>query len=531
MDFSQAHKHIPRQAAAGGIAMPITLGDLLRDNILPDIEILSAPMGFESIPVALTSTQSIYELPVANFIKEHELVFSSSVGTAEEEEAYQQFISQLHESGASAIVMAFQNEGHRPSAELLAHAAALQMPLFLIPWEHRFLEIQMNIAEKIRAADERVFAELQTELFNLYFDGKPLKSAADAIANCLSASVQITTLNKNVLAESGLLSGVGSSQEITVKLNENPVGYLKLFAQNGDELPDTKIFGRYICFPLAMWFFHKSVETHTTARLKNDFVWNLANERFLSREEMAYQSRQLQLDLSLGYTCLLLEVLQNTPNEAEDNSIYAQSSRQALAEDLLKETAEQMGLQLMFSFYSSQTILYLEHRKEVPNAAEQFIEVVTPALEAQFPESKIFWGSSESADAPVDFAVLHKHALQALSYALRSQKRRYRFSYHDTKEAQITSLLAQNTSLREEAFRVIGQLTKYSDPSGIDLLGTLQTYLECNYNISQTARNLYIHRQSLLYRLGKIEELTGMSLHDHRSLFLLDIYVHIYAGY
>ncbi|MBR7150621.1 MAG: helix-turn-helix domain-containing protein, partial [Oscillospiraceae bacterium] len=81
------------------------------------------------------------------------------------------------------------------------------------------------------------------------------------------------------------------------------------------------------------------------------------------------------------------------------------------------------------------------------------------------------------------------------------------------------------------AFRVIGQLTKYSDPSGIDLLGTLQTYIDCNYNISLTARNLYIHRQSLLYRLGKIEELTGMSLHDHKHLFLLEIYSHIHSGY
>ena len=78
---------------------------------------------------------------------------------------------------------------------------------------------------------------------------------------------------------------------------------------------------------------------------------------------------------------------------------------------------------------------------------------------------------------------------------------------------------------------MIEKLVKYSDPSGIDLFGTLQMFMECNYNISQTARNLYIHRQSLLYRLSKIEELTGMSLHDHRSLFLLDIYAHIYAGY
>ena len=511
--------------------MSLTLGELLQENILPDIEILTAPANYESIPVALTSTQTIYELPVENFVKKHELVFSSSIGTAEEEAAYRSFITLMHRSGASAIIMAVQRTEYRPSQELLAHAAALQMPLFLIPWEHRFLEIQMRITAKIRAADERIFAELQTTLFNLYFDGKPLKSAADTIADCLGLPVQIVNLNKKILAGSETRPTSQLPQEITVTLNENSVGYLKLFPSPERELPDTNTLGRYICFPLAMWFLHKSVEDLTISRLKNDFIWNLANERILSREEMAYQSRQLQLDLSLGYSCLLLELLQNLPEEDGKSHIYAQSSRQTLVQSLLKETANQMGLQLMFSFYSSQIILYLEHRKEMPNASEQFIETVTPMLESQFPGCRIFWGSSESAEGPVNFAALHKHAQQALSYALRSKKQRYRFSYHDTKEAQITSLLAQNADLREEAFRVIEPLTAHADSSGMDLLGTLQTYIDCNYNISLTARNLYIHRQSLLYRLGKIEELTGMSLHDHRHLFLLEIYTRIYSGY
>jgi len=65
--------------------MPITLGDLLWTDVLPDIEILSAPMGFESIPIALTSTQSIYELPVENFIKKNSslLTFAEIYGRLE----------------------------------------------------------------------------------------------------------------------------------------------------------------------------------------------------------------------------------------------------------------------------------------------------------------------------------------------------------------------------------------------------------------------------------------------------------------
>ena len=153
------------------------------------------------------------------------------------------------------------------------------------------------------------------------------------------------------------------------------------------------------------------------------------------------------------------------------------------------------------------------------------------ALTERMPNSKAYWGISETAEGATDFSTLYKHATLALSYSLRSKSRHYRFTYQDTKQAQITILLSQDPALQADARAVIEKLITYSDPTGIDLFGTLVMFIQCNYNISLTARNLYIHRQSLLYRLSKIEELTGMSLREHQDLYLLEIYSHIYTGY
>jgi purine catabolism regulator len=49
--------------------------------------------------------------------------------------------------------------------------------------------------------------------------------------------------------------------------------------------------------------------------------------------------------------------------------------------------------------------------------------------------------------------------------------------------------------------------------------------------MSLTARKLNIHRQSLLYRLEKIEALTEMSLDDHQDLFLLEVSTRMYYHY
>ncbi|WP_369405119.1 helix-turn-helix domain-containing protein [Piscibacillus salipiscarius] len=47
-------------------------------------------------------------------------------------------------------------------------------------------------------------------------------------------------------------------------------------------------------------------------------------------------------------------------------------------------------------------------------------------------------------------------------------------------------------------------------------------------NVSQTARALNLHRQSLLYRLRNIEKLTKLSLVDADDSFLLEFSVRLW---
>ncbi|MDR0288019.1 MAG: helix-turn-helix domain-containing protein [Clostridiales bacterium] len=48
------------------------------------------------------------------------------------------------------------------------------------------------------------------------------------------------------------------------------------------------------------------------------------------------------------------------------------------------------------------------------------------------------------------------------------------------------------------------------DKANFELLTTVRIFLDNNQNVSETARALYIHRNTLIYRLDKINKLTGM---------------------
>lgn len=58
-----------------------------------------------------------------------------------------------------------------------------------------------------------------------------------------------------------------------------------------------------------------------------------------------------------------------------------------------------------------------------------------------------------------------------------------------------------------------------------EMLSTVLTFFENNLNLSEAARKLYIHRNTLIYRLEKIQRLTGLDLRNFDDAILLRIII------
>lgn len=56
-----------------------------------------------------------------------------------------------------------------------------------------------------------------------------------------------------------------------------------------------------------------------------------------------------------------------------------------------------------------------------------------------------------------------------------------------------------------------------------DLVRTLRIYFAAGANASEAADRLFLHRNSMLYRLARIEKLTGLDLKDSRAKLALQL--------
>lgn len=70
------------------------------------------------------------------------------------------------------------------------------------------------------------------------------------------------------------------------------------------------------------------------------------------------------------------------------------------------------------------------------------------------------------------------------------------------------------------------------DPKGRLLVPTTRAFLDTGGNVGKTAERLHVHRGTVYYRLGQIEDITGLQLSDgrHRMLLHLELTVWAIAG-
>ena len=516
--------------------MYYSLWDFLQEEITPEIKLLTRNLDFQTVPIESISVQ---ELPVDDFIQKDELVLSTAIGCLEREDLFQQLVKEVSRARAAAMILTFKDPKFVVPSGVIAYANSVDLPLFVIPWQYRFSEIQTAVIKSVQEKKLKLYKELQSSLFDLFFESQSLESAADLIADSLKAWVAIVEKNGRLLAKS---QNMAVPPEEAVRIAEKPIrigtvlgGYLRLYGPKESAVwsaeEEKNLIEKLVCFPLSLWFNRKNIEDMVEIRLKNDFVWNLANKNYASLEEITAQGARLSFDLNRPYTCILLKAVPRA--ERTDHTYSVESAADtSVIEGLLIEIGRTERLKIMVADRSLEFIIYLENPAERAGAVvEAFLDAVDAQLTKLFPVYQFYWGISEITCKTPDFSQLYKDAALALGYCINSNQQRYRFTYRDTKDLQIISVLSGNPQILAIAADTIGALRKYDTSSGIDLMGTLIEYINCNYNISLTARNLHIHRQSLLYRLEKIEALTEMSLSNHKDLFLLEICTRILSGY
>lgn len=146
-----------------------------------------------------------------------------------------------------------------------------------------------------------------------------------------------------------------------------------------------------------------------------------------------------------------------------------------------------------------------------PTTALVLADMIQRTAAAEYPQQPVYGGLGRPANDLLDWRDSHREAAQALSMALRLREPQSLY-FGDLSVYRLLFQLEGHPELEAFCREVLGPLLDYE--GGGDLLETLEAFCEKLGNLSQTAEKLYIHRNSLLYRMERIAQVTGLDVNN-----------------
>lgn len=143
--------------------------------------------------------------------------------------------------------------------------------------------------------------------------------------------------------------------------------------------------------------------------------------------------------------------------------------------------------------------------------ARRIAESIRHQAAKEFPNDPLAIGVGRAVEGLSGLRDSYREARQALMMARRLAEPNPLY-FGELKVYRLLFQLEHSPELEAFCHEMIGTLIAYDRAQGTDLVETLSAYFAHKGNLSQTAEALFVHRNTLLYRMERIREISGLDL-------------------
>ncbi len=252
----------------------------------------------------------------------------------------------------------------------------------------------------------------------------------------------------------------------------------------------------------------------TEKRLKGDLLNALLQEILTPRDARLWLQT---MGLNPQQAHVALRFMWDTP---------AAPSRRRL-ETIINGEISQRGLRAIVHPMGSEVICFCPLGNETarPQEAISLAEAILRQAHREYPQAVVRCGIGTPALEVGEWRVSFSRAGQALDMARRLNEKSPLY-YPDLSVYRLLLQLEHSPELMAFQEEILGNLLATENPQ--ELLNTLEAFFAHNGNLSQTAEALYIHRNTLVYRLERIAAITNIDLDKPENRLAVQLALHIY---
>ena len=244
---------------------------------------------------------------------------------------------------------------------------------------------------------------------------------------------------------------------------------------------------------------------------RNNFIKNVILDNILPGD-IYVKAREMHFNSDVSRVVLLVRIV---------------SSNDISAFDVIQNLFPNKQKDFVFNISESDIVLVKEIKAGIDSKdLEKLARSIVDTLGGEF-YTKVVVGIGTTVVGVKDLAKSFKEAQVALEVGKVFDTEKAIVSYDNL---GIARLIYQLPTTLCEMF--LKEVFKKGSIESLDqeTLFTIQKFFENNLNVSETSRKLFVHRNTLVYRLEKIKKLTGLDLRefDHAIIFKVALMVKKY---
>lgn len=164
----------------------------------------------------------------------------------------------------------------------------------------------------------------------------------------------------------------------------------------------------------------------------------------------------------------------------------------------------------------------VEKTSDLKNIRER-VDMLRAKVEQRLSGPSVSAGIGRPSTDLTKLPMSYREAAQALQVGMARSGPSSTTTFTELGTYRLLFHLVDHPELEAFCGDMLGPLERYEDKHGTHLLSTLQSYLDLQGNLSQTARELHLHRNGLLYRLTRIQEISGCDLENPTQRLALQL--------
>jgi sugar diacid utilization regulator len=231
--------------------------------------------------------------------------------------------------------------------------------------------------------------------------------------------------------------------------------------------------------------------------------------RVTDRENIVARGNELGIDLTAGGSVIVVRALPLQPTEGDWRArvlSVAERGIRVVARDSLAASVELDG----WGSQDAELVIV------VPGPDSDLAERAAQAVRRELETSLSGFGLAVARSRPVtDAADLHRagaEAFLAANVAVAQGSEELAFEETGAYRLQLPAMVEDPDELRRFHEETVAPLVTYDEQYETELVRTLETFLDADGNVAQTAQRLYTHRHTVRYRLERVKELTGLDV-------------------